>query len=240
MLSLRVVESLISIITFLIVYLFIVSFAGFTRAWAAKKMGDDTPERLGFLTLNPAVHVDPIGLIFLLLPFFRFGWGRHIPINPLNIHGSWRGLRLFFAFFSDVFMYLAMATAALTKLILLFGPSALPLSTNMMLSGNLSQMRFALAYPDSPSLLISIALILIAWVYLSVFLAVFTFIINGIELGMMILLERSPEYMRYTGSFMFFIPIILIFSFVSPILRVLAVWAIANAGYFLASLFGGL
>ena len=35
-------------------------------------MGDFTPRLMGRLTLNPLAHIDPIGLIMLLVA--RFGW----------------------------------------------------------------------------------------------------------------------------------------------------------------------
>ena len=38
------------------------------HAWAAYRLGDRTAERLGRLSLNPTVHVDPIGtLLFPLI-----------------------------------------------------------------------------------------------------------------------------------------------------------------------------
>ncbi len=61
----------------------------FAHAWAAHRLGDDTPEREGRLTLNPVAHADPIGT--LLLPLIAgltntplFGWGRPVPTNPVR------------------------------------------------------------------------------------------------------------------------------------------------------------
>lgn len=48
----------------------------------AYKLGDDTAKRAGRLTLNPIKHIDPMGLIIMLL--FRFGWAKPVPINPLK------------------------------------------------------------------------------------------------------------------------------------------------------------
>ncbi|MGQ0600664.1 MAG: site-2 protease family protein, partial [Anaerolineales bacterium] len=42
------------------------------HAYVADQLGDDTPRRMGRLTLNPLVHLDPIGS--LLLIFAGFGW----------------------------------------------------------------------------------------------------------------------------------------------------------------------
>ena len=50
------------------------------HAFAAKFLGDDTAERQGRLTLNPLVHLDKVGTIFILL--FRMGWAKPVPVNP--------------------------------------------------------------------------------------------------------------------------------------------------------------
>src|SRR5438445_11886 len=67
MINTQTAELFIGIITFLIAYLIMVTVANVFRAWVASKMGDDTGIELGFLTLNPLVHVDPIGMIFLFI-----------------------------------------------------------------------------------------------------------------------------------------------------------------------------
>jgi Zn-dependent protease len=54
----------------------------FAHAYVAYKFGDPTAKRQGRLTLNPSVHLDPLGTIFLLL--FGFGWARPVPVNRFN------------------------------------------------------------------------------------------------------------------------------------------------------------
>ena len=54
----------------------------FGHAFAAYKLGDDTPLRQGRLSLNPFDHVDPLGLAMLL--FAHIGWGKPVQINPRN------------------------------------------------------------------------------------------------------------------------------------------------------------
>jgi Zn-dependent protease len=52
------------------------------HAFAAKKLGDDTAEYEGRLTLNPLAHLDPIGaLLFLTV---GFGWAKPVPIDVRN------------------------------------------------------------------------------------------------------------------------------------------------------------
>jgi Zn-dependent protease len=59
------------------------------HAWSAHRLGDDTALREGRLTLNPAVHIDPIGT--LLLPFLciPFGWAKPVPVNPARFNRKW-------------------------------------------------------------------------------------------------------------------------------------------------------
>lgn len=52
----------------------------FAHAWVSHMLGDPTPKAQGRLTVNPAAHIDPIGLIMLVL--FHFGWGKPVQVNP--------------------------------------------------------------------------------------------------------------------------------------------------------------
>ena len=54
----------------------------FSHARVAYALGDYTPRLQGRLTLNPAAHVDPIGLLMLFL--VHFGWAKPVQINPMN------------------------------------------------------------------------------------------------------------------------------------------------------------
>jgi len=58
------------------------TFHEFAHAFAATKLGDDTPRLQGRLNLNPLSHTDPVGILCLLL--VGFGWGRPVEINPRN------------------------------------------------------------------------------------------------------------------------------------------------------------
>ena len=54
----------------------------YSHARVAYALGDFTPRLQGRLTLNPAAHVDPIGLLMLFI--VHFGWAKPVQINPLN------------------------------------------------------------------------------------------------------------------------------------------------------------
>lgn len=54
----------------------------FSHARVAYALGDVTPKMDGRLTLNPAAHVDLIGLVMLFI--VHFGWAKPVRINPMN------------------------------------------------------------------------------------------------------------------------------------------------------------
>lgn len=73
----------------LIVIALIISltFHEFAHAASAKYFGDDTAERLGRLNVNPIAHIDPMGLLMVVL--VGFGYARPVPTNPRNFNSKW-------------------------------------------------------------------------------------------------------------------------------------------------------
>ena len=61
-----------------------ITFHEYAHAFAADKLGDDTPRLQGRLSLNPLAHLDPIGSLMLL--FVGVGWGKPVQINPNNFN----------------------------------------------------------------------------------------------------------------------------------------------------------
>ena len=59
-----------------------ITFHEFAHAYAADKLGDDTPRRQGRLSLNPMDHLDPLGILMLI--FVHIGWGKPVQVNPRN------------------------------------------------------------------------------------------------------------------------------------------------------------
>ncbi|MBP6942916.1 MAG: site-2 protease family protein [Candidatus Buchananbacteria bacterium] len=55
----------------------------FAHALAAAVFGDDTAKNEGRLSLNPLVHLDPVGSLMLL--FAPIGWAKPVPVNPYNL-----------------------------------------------------------------------------------------------------------------------------------------------------------
>jgi Zn-dependent protease len=60
------------------------------HGWIAYLFGDDTAKRYGRLTLNPASHLDPTGMIMLFI--VGFGWARPVPVNYYRLRNSRFGM----------------------------------------------------------------------------------------------------------------------------------------------------
>lgn len=57
---------------------------------AALAMGDRTAESQGRLSLNPLRHIDPFGLLMLVV--FRIGWAKPVSVNMTNFKNPKRGM----------------------------------------------------------------------------------------------------------------------------------------------------
>jgi Zn-dependent protease len=58
------------------------------HAFAAWRLGDDTARLQGRLSLNPIVHIDPLGTLVLPLMGFPFGWAKPVPFEPVRFRRS--------------------------------------------------------------------------------------------------------------------------------------------------------
>jgi Zn-dependent protease len=74
----------------LAVLLFSLTVHEAAHAWTADRLGDPTARLLGRISLNPAVHVDPIGT--LLLPLIAavtgaplIGWAKPVPVDTRRL-----------------------------------------------------------------------------------------------------------------------------------------------------------
>jgi Zn-dependent protease len=60
----------------------------FSHAWSALKLGDRTAYYQGRVTLQPAAHLDPLGTMMMVMTALTgvgIGWGKPVPVNPLNL-----------------------------------------------------------------------------------------------------------------------------------------------------------
>lgn len=60
------------------------------HGWVALRLGDNTAQRMGRLSLNPLAHLDLFGTLMLL--FGPFGWAKPVPVNPLNLRNPKRDM----------------------------------------------------------------------------------------------------------------------------------------------------
>ena len=85
----RYMEQLIYLLLLLPAFVSALTIHEFAHAWAAYKLGDDTAQRQGRLTLDPLAHLDPLGslliLVILLFGAPLIGWAKPVPFNPRNL-----------------------------------------------------------------------------------------------------------------------------------------------------------
>jgi Zn-dependent protease len=94
------------------------------HAWAASRLGDPTARLQGRLSLNPAVHIDPVGTLLLPLVALAFnapilGWAKPVPVDGRYLKH-----------FRRDFMWIALAGPASNVLLAMFASlllRALPL-----------------------------------------------------------------------------------------------------------------
>ena len=81
---------LLSIVIPLAIVLIALTIHEAAHAWTADKLGDPTARLLGRVSLNPIVHIDPIGTLLLpLLAAFSglpiIGWAKPVPVNTSRL-----------------------------------------------------------------------------------------------------------------------------------------------------------
>lgn len=76
----------------LIIIALIVSltFHEYGHGIVAKWFGDNTAEQAGRLTLNPLAHIDPFGLLMVVM--IGIGYAKPVPTNPANYRSRWATL----------------------------------------------------------------------------------------------------------------------------------------------------
>ena len=96
------------------------------HAWTAERLGDSTARLLGRVSLNPLVHIDPIGTI--LLPLVAaysglpiIGWAKPVPVNVNRLRRGRQDFMLVAAAGPISNLLQAVAAAVVLRL-LLAGP----------------------------------------------------------------------------------------------------------------------
>jgi Zn-dependent protease len=62
------------------------------HCYMADRLGDPTPRSLGRVTLNPLAHLDPLGMLAIVIT--GFGWGKASPYDPFNLRNPQKDITL--------------------------------------------------------------------------------------------------------------------------------------------------
>lgn len=189
MLNILEIRNASHIITLLLAYFFSVIFTGYFQALLAKKMGDDTAEEYGFLSLQPSVYIDWVGLLCLFL--FRFGWGRVVPINYHNFCGRYRSLKFAFVYMFSIITHFSLAVIGMTALMGIFGADSIVEISN----------KYALFIVDHSSYAVALVKILSALVALNIALAMIRVIFNIVDLVFVFCFDRPAEFIEYRDPY---------------------------------------
>lgn len=116
---------ILEIISIATILFFAVVVHEYAHGWVAYKLGDPTAKLAGRLTLNPVMHVDPVGTIFLPgvlivlrllgLNTFLFGWAKPIPVNFSRLNNPRRDMMLVGLAGPAVNVVLAVVASQLTR-----------------------------------------------------------------------------------------------------------------------------
>lgn len=83
---------LLSILMGLIPSLICITLHELSHGFIAYKLGDDTAKRKGRLSFNPIKHLDPMGLLMMLI--FHVGWAKPVPVNMYRFKNPKRGMAI--------------------------------------------------------------------------------------------------------------------------------------------------
>jgi Zn-dependent protease len=121
------------IVNGLLIYLgllILLTFHEFAHAWMGMRCGDDTARLQGRVSLNPLVHIDPIGTVLLPLIMifasptvgrFLVGWAKPVPFNPDNLNNRWRDEMLIAMAGPAMNVILAIVLVGLARVAVMFG-----------------------------------------------------------------------------------------------------------------------
>ena len=126
-----------------------------------------------------------------------------VPINPLNIHGPLRSIKLCLAYLSDTIANFLLGLMSIVGLVALFDVHIFDVVRYMVLTHNVSHLFIARMYPHASSLTVSIGFIVFVLVYLNIILSVLNFIINISHYLLLVLADRYPNvsmYATYMGK----------------------------------------
>lgn len=93
----------------------------YMHAWTARRLGDYTATMMGRLTLNPIKHIDPIGLILMVL--VHFGWMVPVPVDEYNFRRPVRDMALVAVVGPLSNLAMAVLSAGILRILYAFPPT---------------------------------------------------------------------------------------------------------------------
>jgi len=99
-------------------FLFALTFHELAHGYVAWNLGDPTARNAGRLTMNPLKHLDPLGVLAFII--MKIGWAKPVPVNPVYFKDPRKGMLLVALAGPGANLVLAVASALLVKLLLLF------------------------------------------------------------------------------------------------------------------------
>lgn len=184
------------IATIFILLIASLTFHEAAHAWTANLLGDPTARLLGRLSLNPAVHIDPIGtVLFPLIAIVTgaplIGWAKPVPVDMRNLKDPKRDFAL--VALAGPVSNLILAVAGAVLIMVVFGDD-----------------RTALRDGDT------LAEVIFRFVYLNVLLAVFNMIpippLDGGNVLIGILPPKLAELVEQLRSWGFILLYLLLLS----------------------------
>lgn len=121
--------SLILTVLGFVAFIVVLTVHEYSHALVGYLEGDETARRYGRLSLNPLVHIDPVGTIVIPLlgslgGIPLIGWAKPVPFNPYNLkHGKWGAVAVALA---GPGSNIVLAAVALGGFFLVMGPLGLP------------------------------------------------------------------------------------------------------------------
>lgn len=80
--------NLASFIAIIVAVLIAIDVHECCHAWMAAELGDPTAKALGRVSLNPIVHLDPLGTLMIFITAitgFGIGWGKPVPVDAYRL-----------------------------------------------------------------------------------------------------------------------------------------------------------
>ena len=85
-------SALISLVSQVVAALICIIFHECAHGFAADRLGDHTARQRGRLSWNPLRHIDPFGLVMMVVA--GVGWAKPVPVNPGNFRHPKRGMAI--------------------------------------------------------------------------------------------------------------------------------------------------